>query len=415
MHHRSVPAPAPGMYLASVRVSVVRFAQVRAWGTGFGVWLSVLFGVCLTANAQFKPIGPPPFSPTVARQKVKTLLEKVDPSNSHQTTGKLSELLAWYRDIIDEELIAAWRKDTRDNLAEVVDSLADSRVAIAVVNFSWREKRQSAFLLADAPMLGHLMVRFPESAKPFLDDLLGQPKPNLTEPEAEAVCRILMDMPDVGTWRNSALQILPHYRQAAKSVLAQDARGSDEEKRYQAERWGNDLKLDVPEIAHEQPSVRRRSERSPDRALNGDRVVLTPSPESDGASGRPSNSSQLAHTAAPAVPIPSVLPSEPTPAGAPAAPNPPPERAQVPSAPLPTAGQYSGPRSGTLEFNGNPVPQNAEYVFRNLPPVKIQIVYDTKIWDARLAPGEGETQRLIMKNKSSGPQKRCVVHWSVIP
>jgi hypothetical protein len=29
--------------------------------------------------------------------------------------------------------------------------------------------------------------------------------------------------------------------------------------------------------------------------------------------------------------------------------------------------------------------------------------------------GEGQTQRLIVRNKSSGPQKRCVVHWSVIP
>ena len=74
-----------------------------------------------------------------------------------------------------------------------------------------------------------------------------------------------------------------------------------------------------------------------------------------------------------------------------------------------------GPRSGTLESNGTPIPQNAEYVFRNLPAVKIQLDYDTKIWDARLAPGEGQTQRLIVKNKSSGPQKRCVVHWSVIP
>jgi hypothetical protein len=76
---------------------------------------------------------------------------------------------------------------------------------------------------------------------------------------------------------------------------------------------------------------------------------------------------------------------------------------------------YNGPRSGTLESTGSPVPQNAEYVFRNLPPVKMQLDYDTKIWDARLAPGEGQTQRLILKNKSSGPQKHCVVHWSVIP
>jgi hypothetical protein len=75
---------------------------------------------------------------------------------------------------------------------------------------------------------------------------------------------------------------------------------------------------------------------------------------------------------------------------------------------------YSGARSGTLESSGGPIPQNAEYVFRDVPLVKMHLDYDTKTWDARLVPGEGQTQRLIVRNKSSGPQKRCVVHWSVI-
>jgi hypothetical protein len=71
--------------------------------------------------------------------------------------------------------------------------------------------------------------------------------------------------------------------------------------------------------------------------------------------------------------------------------------------------------SGTLEFGGGLIPQNAEYVFRNVPIANLQLDYDHKIWDARLAPGDGGTQRLIVKNKSSGPQKRCVVRWSVVP
>ena len=83
------------------------------------------------------------------------------------------------------------------------------------------------------------------------------------------------------------------------------------------------------------------------------------------------------------------------------------------SASVSSVAEYTGPRSGTLESNGGPIPQNAEWIFRNLPAVKMQLDYDTKIWDARLAPGEGGTQRLILKNKSSGPQKRCVVHWSL--
>jgi hypothetical protein len=339
-------------------------------------------------------------------------LEKVDPSNSRQTAGTLSGLLAWYRDIIDDELITAWRKDTRENLGEVMESLADSRVAIAVINFSWREQRQAAFHLTDAPMLGHLMVRFPESAQPFLDDLLGHSAPDLSEPQAEVVCRILMDMPDIGKWRNSALQILPHYRQAAERLIAQDVRGSDREKMYQALRWQDDLKLDVPEVATEPPSTRRRSTRptSPatDRAATADRtpLALWPPAEADRESAPTVNSSPAAHV--PASPAPSVTRAESTQLATPA--NSPPAPPPSPSAP-----RYEGPRSGTLESNGNPIPQNAECVFRNLPAVKIQLDYDTKIWDARLVPGEGQTQRLILKNKSSGPQKRCVVHWSVIP
>jgi hypothetical protein len=50
-----------------------------------------------------------------------------------------------------------------------------------------------------------------------------------------------------------------------------------------------------------------------------------------------------------------------------------------------------------------------------VPLVAMLLKYDTSIWDAQLKPGDGQTQRLILRNKSSGPQKRCVVHWSVIP
>ena len=70
--------------------------------------------------------------------------------------------------------------------------------------------------------------------------------------------------------------------------------------------------------------------------------------------------------------------------------------------------------SGTLTCSGSPIPRNAEYVFRNLPMVKLALDYDTRNWEARLTPGEDGTQKLIMKNKSAGPQKQCVVHWMAI-
>ena len=354
----------------------------------------IAFFAAATANAQFKVVGPAPYPPAVARQKIKALLEEVDPANRKQTIETLSGLLSWYRDILDEELIAAWQKDTRANLTEVMEALADSRVASAVVEFSWREQREAAFRPAYAPTFANLMARFPESAQPFLDDLLGpirtgQPTPDLSPSEAETVCRILLNMPDIGTWRKSALQILPHYRRAAESILAQDLRGSDQEKSYQARRWLADLKTDAPAIANQQPSPRTRP-TLPRTAVDdstplGDQTAAVAAQRSSA----PANSAP-AHPTLTAAPVPSAPP---------------------PSAPPP----YNGAKSGTLECSGGPVPQNAEYVFRNLPPVKMQLDYDTKTWDARLAPGEGQTQRVILRNKSSGPQKRCVVHWSVVP
>ncbi len=393
---------------------------------------TVILAAVMTASAQFKPVGPPPYSPTVARQKIRTLLEGIDPGNSQKTITTLSGLLSWYRDILDDELITAWQKDTRANVTAVMESLADSRVASGIVEFSWRERRPAAFNLTYAPLLGNLMARFPESAKPFLDDLLSASQtPDLSQPEAETVCRILLDMPDIGTWRKSALQILPRYRRAAESVLLQDLHGADQEKSYQAQRWQIDLGMNAPANGSVQPSPRRRSTPTLSSAPGGippdnepprrrsapslssapggipadnqtESAILIPRPSNDRPPAPPATNS------APAPPPPSAVPVPPPPSPLP--PTPPP-----PALPPPALPPYSGARSGTLESSGGPIPQNAEYVFRDVPLVKMRLDYDTKTWDARLVPGEGQTQRLIVRNKSSGPQKRCVVHWSVIP
>lgn len=358
-------------------------SRLTTWTTAFGVCF-VLFAASIPANAQFKEVGPPPGSAAVARQQIRTLLEKVDASNRQQTVDTISGLLVWYRDIFDEELIAAWKGDGRANLTQLMVPLADSRVASAIVESSWRQQREATFTLAYAPMLGDLMARYPESAKPFLGDLLafaagpvanGQQTPDLPRSEAEAVCRIFLDMPDLGTWRKSALQFLPRYRRVAENLLIQDLHGNDQEKSYRAQTWLKDLKSDVPDITGERQSPRRTQPPSLSRA------AMAP------------------------------VGSDPIPA---------PVRAGSAAPPIPAPAQnnalpWNGATSGTLECGGGPIPQNAEYVFRDLPPVKIQLDYDTRIWDARLTPGSGQTQRLILKNKSSGPQKRCVVRWSVIP
>jgi hypothetical protein len=339
--------------------------------------LLLLLAASMTAKAQFKTLGPPPYSATVAHQKIRALLEKIDPSNRQQTIATISGLLGWFRDVADEELIAAWKKDDgRENLPEVIEALADAPVASAVVEFSWRQRRQATFQLADAPMFGNLMLRFPDSAKPFLDDLLGsidtpsgQPL-ELSEPEQYAVCRILLDMPDIRTWRKDALQILPHYREVAETLLAADLNEGTPEQRNRASYWMADLKSNAPGAA----------------GVQGPRRSMQPS------LSRSSGSTSGGSTSAGRVP------------------NPAPPAAQV----APTQ-PYGGAKSGTLECSGDPIPQNAEYVFPNVPTIGRKFEYDRKIWDVRLVPGEGDTQNLILRNKSSSPQKHCVVRWSVIP
>ncbi len=69
--------------------------------------------------------------------------------------------------------------------------------------------------------------------------------------------------------------------------------------------------------------------------------------------------------------------------------------------------------SGTLTCSGEVVPQNAEYVFRDLPLGPLRLDYNKKLWDAHLVAGEGHTQILVLKNIGQGPQNKCVVHWSV--
>lgn len=358
-----------------------------------GILPLVLIYTGTVAYAQFKEVGPPPFTPVVARQKIRTSIGSADPANPQRTVDALFALVPWYRDIVDQELIAAWKTDARAKLPQVIQPLADAAVASAIVEYSWRQAPEAAFTLAYAPLLGQLMARYAESAQPFLADLRGSP-PDLAPPVAEAVCRILIDMPDLGTWRKEALKILPHYRQAAEKLLAEDRRGDDQEKSYRAQRWLAELNSDQPGASSQQSLPRRRPAVSqptvPDRPPPS--APRTAAPPLGTADGRPT----LARAEPP--PAPS---SSPTLPAAPAAPAPP--------------TLYGGPHSGTLECTGNPVPQNAEYVFRNLPPGKMQLDYDTKVWDARLAPGEGQTQKLILHNKSSGPQKRCSVHWSVSP
>jgi hypothetical protein len=147
--------------------------------------LCTLLAVSMLARGQFVQLGPPPVTADVAHQQIRTLLDNVDPSNRPQTVKRLSDLARWYRDILDEELIAAWAREGRENLPDVIEQLADPRVAAGVIEFSWRQQREAIFVSAYTPTLRFLMERYADSATPFLNDLRGTPPPNLARPVAD--------------------------------------------------------------------------------------------------------------------------------------------------------------------------------------------------------------------------------------
>jgi hypothetical protein len=252
-------------------------------------------------------------------------------------------------------------------------------------------------------MFADLMARFPESATSFRADLLGSgAMPELSESEAETVCRILLEMPEIGTWREDARRVFRKYPHAAEVVLNQEAQGTDQDKSWQAQAWLNELRRQ-DDYAPVPRTRRRTAAAGSDAPMDGGyspppvsqkrAVISEPSSRARGP-----NLDDYVDTPAP-VPTTAARLSQ-----------------QVNTAPLaaPPA-SYTGPFTGTLISSGGPIPQNAEYVFRGLPPGKIQLDYDTNSWEARVAAGVGNTQRIIVKNKTSGPQKRCVVKWTLIP
>jgi hypothetical protein len=360
-------------------------ARICAWA-----WIAVLAGV--VASAQFKVVGPAPYSEHVARQKIRSLLRSVDSTNRRQTTDSLTNLLNWYRDLIDEELIVAWQTqpDRRADLAPIIDALATPRVASGIIEFSWRE-RDTAFRLDYAPMFEHLLTRYADSGRPMLDGLRSAP--DLSEPAAETVCRILIDMPGIGAWRQTALQVLPRYRAVARRLLTEDLRSDDRERQDRAGFWLDDPRSTLysgsnPSAAASPRLASRSRPQIQDRANRTDGPFIGPGPEMDSPPPPPPASPRTTPSTS----------SKPTLMTASAAPETP---------------AYNGTMSGTLECSGSPIPQNAEYVFRNLPAAKLRLDYDTKIWDARLTPVDGQTQKLILRNRSSGAQKHCAVHWTV--
>jgi hypothetical protein len=133
------------------------------------------------------------------------------------------------------------------------------------------------------------------------------------------------------------------------------------------------------------------------QAADPRRTVAPPTPDlpENAPSSRPQN-----EVASP------VRPADPEPAKV--------EPSQVPATRQPpVALAYSGPSTGRLSYDGDPVPQNGEIAFRNLPPGNLELQYDRTAWSHRLAPERDGTQRLVLRSLKPGTQRRVAVVWSI--
>src|SRR5215472_10754746 len=141
--------------MSTLMTRVLRIAGLTAFS------YAVLFTTA--AHAQFKVIEPPPFSTAIAHQRISALLDHVEPGNRQETIDQLNKLVPWFRDVLDDELIAAWQREGRERLLLVMEPMADPPVASGVVAFSWHNRSDATFNPAYAPMFTGLMARYPES------------------------------------------------------------------------------------------------------------------------------------------------------------------------------------------------------------------------------------------------------------
>jgi hypothetical protein len=95
----------------------------------------------------------------------------------------------------------------------------------------------------------------------------------------------------------------------------------------------------------------------------------------------------------------------------PIAKNPPPTIAPPPSVPAPISGT---PRSGTLHYQGPPVPYFGVVVFDNLPKVRLKFVFNHQGWSLTLKPNPDGTKKATLTSLVPGYQTSCDLSWEVL-
>lgn len=81
------------------------------------------------------------------------------------------------------------------------------------------------------------------------------------------------------------------------------------------------------------------------------------------------------------------------------------------STPAPTP---AAPRSGTLHYQGPPVPYNGVVVFDHLPQARLKFAFNRQVWSLTLKPNPDGTKKATLTSLVPGYQTSCDLGWEII-
>ena len=82
--------------------------------------------------------------------------------------------------------------------------------------------------------------------------------------------------------------------------------------------------------------------------------------------------------------------------------------------PSPLASTPTAPRSGTLHYQGSPVPYNGVVVFDNLPRARLKFAFNHQAWSLTLKPNPDGTKKAMLTSLTPGYQTSCDLGWEVV-
>ena len=82
-----------------------------------------------------------------------------------------------------------------------------------------------------------------------------------------------------------------------------------------------------------------------------------------------------------------------------------------PSTPAPTS---AAPRSGTLHYQGPPVPYNGVVVFDHLPQARLKFAFNHQAWSLTLKPNPDGTKKATLVSLVPGYQTSCDLGWEIV-